>query len=338
MALKAIATRAVKNLDRYRRPTIRLLIGTMAMVSATSAVGQNYPERPVRLILASAPGGGTDTMGRILASALSEQLGQQFVPENRPGAGGQIATTLATKSTPDGYTLLFAAGQSLVIHPHTYANLPYNVQRDLAPISVMGTSDYILAVHPSLPVRSVKDLITLARAKPGALSFGSSGNSSIPHLAGELFKQVADVDMLHVPFKGGGPAVIAILSGEVSLMFGSGPTVMRHANVGKLRLVATASEQRTKLLPQLPTIGETIPGVVVSAWYSVHAPAGTPRPIVDRVNAAVTKAVAQPKVAQIMAREGITPTAKTPDEVVAFLKSETAKWGKVVKAAGLKAK
>ena len=323
------------NVTRNSRLVVYCIAATIGWLS--SAAAQSYPERPVRLILASAPGGGTDTMGRILATALSEQLGQQFVPDNRPGAGGQIATTLVTKAPPDGYTLLFAAGQSLVIHPHTYANLPYNVQRDLAPISVMGTSDYILAVHPSLPVRSVRDLIALARAKPGALSFGSSGQSSIPHLAGELFKQVAKVDMLHVPFKGGGPAVIAILSGEVSLIFGSGPTVIRHANAGKLRLVATASEKRTESLPHLPAIAETLPGVVVSAWYSVHAPAGTPRDIVNRVNAAVTKAVAQPRVAEIMAKEGITPVTKTPDEVVAFLRSETAKWGKVVKAAGLKA-
>jgi tripartite-type tricarboxylate transporter receptor subunit TctC len=300
------------------------------------AAAQAYPERPIRLILASAPGGGTDTMGRIMANALAEQLGQQLVPENRPGAGGQIATASVTKAHPDGYTLLFAAGQSLVIHPNTYANLPYNVARDLAPISLTGASDYILAVHPSLPVRSVKDLVALARARPGALSFGSSGRSSIPHLAGELFKQVAGVDMLHVPFKGGGPAVIAILSGEVSLMFGSGPTVIRHGNTGKLRLVATASDKRTKSLPHLPAIGETLKGIEVSAWYSIHAPAGTPRDIVSRLHAAIVRAVASPRVLQVMAAEGIEPVTRTPEELVAFLKAETAKWGKVVRAAGLK--
>jgi tripartite-type tricarboxylate transporter receptor subunit TctC len=319
-----------------RRMSVGWLTVVAGLFVAAPAAGQSYPERPVRMILASAPGGGTDTMGRILGIALSEQIGQQFVTENRPGAGGQIATTLVTKSPPDGYTLLFAAGQSLVIHPHTYANLPYNVRRDLAPISVMGASDYILAVHPSLPVRSVKDLVALARAKPGALSFGSSGQSSIPHLAGELFKQVANVDMLHVPFRGGGPAVIAILSGEVSLIFGSGPTVIRHGNTGKLRLIATASEKRTKSLPHLPAIAETLKGIEVSAWYSVHAPAGTPREIVNRLNAAVAKAVAEPKVLKVMAVEGIEPVNKRPEEVVAFLEAETEKWGRVVKAAGLK--
>jgi tripartite-type tricarboxylate transporter receptor subunit TctC len=323
-------------MHRKKRSILCATAVAAGVLFAATTAAQGYPERPVRMILASAPGGGTDTMGRILGSALSEQLGQQFVTENRAGAGGQIATAMVTKSPPDGYTLLFAAGQSLVIHPHTYANLPYNVRRDLSPISVMGASDYILAVHPSLPVRSVKDLIVLARAQPGALSFGSSGQSSIPHLAGELFKQVARVDMLHVPFRGGGPAVIAILSGEVSLMFGSGPTVIRHGNTGKLRLVATASEKRTKALPHLPAIAETVKGVEVSAWYSVHAPAGTPREIVNRLNAAVSKAVTDPKVQRVMAVEGIEPVHRSPEEVVAFLQAETEKWGRVVRAAGLK--
>lgn len=276
-------------------------------------------------------------MGRILAAGLSELIGQQVVPENRSGAGGQIATATVAKSTADGYTLLFAAGQSLVIHPHTYAKLPYSVFRDLAPVSIMGTSDYMLAVHPSMPVRTVKDLISLARQRSGAISFGSSGHSSIPHLAGELFKQVAMVDMLHIPFKGGGPAVIAILSGEISLIFGSGPTVIRHGNSGKLRLVAVAAQQRLASTPNLPAIAETVKGVKVSAWYALIAPAGAPRDIVTQLNAAVTKAVTQPKVQQAMAAEGIVPLNKRPDEVVAFLKEETAKWGKAVRAAGISA-
>jgi tripartite-type tricarboxylate transporter receptor subunit TctC len=312
------------------------LLAAAGLMIAASAAGQSYPERPVRLIMASAVGGGTDTMGRIMAAALSEQLGQQLVPENRPGAGGQIATASVAKSPPDGYTLLFAAGQSLVIHPHTYASLPYNVARDLSPITLTGASDYILAVHPSLPVRSPKDLVALARAKPGALAFGSSGNSSIPHLAGELFKQVARVDMLHVPFKGGGPAVIAILSGEISLIFGSGPTVVRHGTSGRLRLVATCSDKRTKMLPNIPAMGETLKGIEVSAWYSIQAPAGTPREVITKVHGAVVKAVADPKVIKVMAAEGVEPLSKTPEELAAFLRAETEKWGKVVRAAGLK--
>jgi len=319
-----------------RRSVLHWLTGAAGLLLAAVAAGQTYPERPVRLIMASAVGGGTDTMGRIMAAALSEQLGQQFVPENRPGAGGQIATASVTKSPPDGYTLLFAAGQSLVIHPHTYASLPYNVARDLAPITLVGASDYILAVHPSLPVRSPKDLVALARAKPGALAFGSSGNSSIPHLAGELFKQVAKVDMLHVPFKGGGPAVIAILSGEISLIFGSGPTVVRHGTSGKLRLVATCSDKRTRMLPNVPAMGETLKGIEVSSWYSIQAPAGTPREVITRIHAAAIKAVAEPKVVKVMAAEGVEPLTMTPEELAAFLRAETAKWGKVVRAAGLR--
>ncbi len=312
------------------------LAGAAGLLLAAAAAAQTYPERPVRLILASAVGGGTDTMGRIMAAALTEQLGQQFVPENRPGAGGQIATASVAKSPPDGYILLFAAGQSLVIHPHTYASLPYNVARDLSPITLTGASDYILAVHPSLPVRTPRNLVALARAKPGALAFGSSGNSSIPHLAGELFKQVAKVDMLHVPFKGGGPAVIAILSGEISLIFGSGPTVVRHGTTGKLRLVATCSDKRTKMLPDIPAMGETLKGIDVSAWYSIQAPAGTPREVITKIHGAVVKAVAEPRVVKVMAAEGVEPLSKTPEELAAFLKAETEKWGKVVRAAGLK--
>jgi tripartite-type tricarboxylate transporter receptor subunit TctC len=318
------------------RRAMQWLLAAAGMLLAASSAAQAYPERPVRLILASAVGGGTDTMGRIMAAALSEQLGQQFVPENRPGAGGQIATATVAQSPPDGYILLFAAGQSLVIHPHTYASLPYNVARDLSPITLTGASDYILAVHPSLPVRSPKDLVALARAKPGALAFGSSGNSSIPHLAGELFKQVTKVDMLHVPFKGGGPAVIAILSGEISLIFGSGPTVVRHGTSGRLRLVATCSDRRTKMLPNIPAMGETLKGIEVSAWYSIQAPAGTPREVITKVHGAVVKAIAEPKVVKIMAAEGVEPLSKTPEELAAFLRAETEKWGKVVRAAGLK--
>ena len=213
------------------------------------------------------PQGGTDTIARIAAAQLSESLGQQVIVDNRPGANGQIAVAVLAKSPPDGYTLLMSGAASLVIHPHTYSKLPYDVARDLQPVSLMAASDYILAVHPSLPVKTVKDLIALAKAKPGQIAFASSGQSGIPHLAGELFKLRANVDMLHVPYKGGGPAALAILSGEVSLMFGTGPTVVPHAKAGRLRLIATASEQRSKSLPQLPTVGETLPGVLVSAWY-----------------------------------------------------------------------
>lgn len=315
--------------------------GVLGFAMATSvddvfANAEAFPVKPIRLIIASAPQGGTDTTGRIVAAALTESLGQQVVPENRAGAGGQIGTGFVAKAPPDGYTLLISAGQSLVVHPNTYSKLPYDVARDFAPISLAGASDYALAVHPSLPVRAVKDLVALARAKPGQILFSSSGNSSIPHLGGELFKLIAKVDMLHVPYKGGGPAAIAILSGEVSLMLGSLPTVIPHAKTGKLRLIATASEKRSKALPDLPTVNETLPGIVVTAWYAMLAPAGTTKEIVDKLNAEIVKAVRSPKVSQILVNSGSEPVTTTPEELRVFLTVETAKWGKVVKAAGIK--
>ena len=294
---------------------------------------QTYPSKPIRLIVSSGPQGGTDTTARITAAVLSESLGQQVIVENRPGANGQIAVAVAAKSPPDGYTLLMSGAASLVIHPHTYAKLPYDVARDLTPVTLVSSSDYVLAVHPSLPVRTVRDLIVLAKAKPGQLAFSSSGQSGIPHLAGELFKLRANVDMLHVPYKGGGPAALAILSGEVSLMFGTRPTVVPYNKAGKLLLIATASEKRSKSLPELPTVGETLPGIVVSAWYGMQVPAGTPKEIVSRLHADIVKAVATEKVSRGIIASGLEPVTNTPEQFAAYIREQTVTWGRVVRAA-----
>ena len=294
---------------------------------------QTYPSKPIRLIVSSGPQGGTDTTARITAAVLSESLGQQVIVENRPGANGQIAVAVAAKSPPDGYTLLMSGAASLVIHLHTYAKLPYDVARDLTPVTLVSSSDYVLAVHPSLPVRTVRDLIVLAKAKPGQLAFSSSGQSGIPHLAGELFKLRANVDMLHVPYKGGGPAALAILSGEVSLMFGTGPTVVPYSKAGKLLLIATASEKRSKSLPELPTVGETLPGIVVSAWYGMQVPAGTPKEIVSRLHADIVKAVATEKVSRGIIASGLEPVTNTPEQFAAYIREQTVTWGRVVRAA-----
>ena len=294
---------------------------------------QTYPSKPIRLIVSSGPQGGTDTTARITAAVLSESLGQQVIVENRPGANGQIAVAVAAKSPPDGYTLLMSGAASLVIHPHTYAKLPYDVARDLTPVTLVSSSDYVLAVHPSLPVRTVRDLIVLAKAKPGQLAFSSSGQSGIPHLAGELFKLRANVDMLHVPYKGGGPAALAILSGEVSLMFGTGPTVVPYSKAGKLLLIATASEKRSKSLPELPTVGETLPGIVVSAWYGMQVPAGTPKEIVSRLHADIVKAVATEKVSRGIIASGLEPVTNTPEQFAAYIREQAVTWGRVVRAA-----
>ena len=306
-------------------------IALSLITSATLA--QAYPNKPLRLIVSSAPQGGTDTIARITAAALTESLGQQVIVENRPGANVQIAVTLVAKSPPDGYTLLMSGAASMVIHPHTYSKLPYDVARDFIPVTLVASSDYILAVHPSLPVRTVKDLIALAKAKPREIAFSSSGQSSIPHLAGELFKLRANVDMLHVPYKGGGPAAVAILGGEVSLMFGTGPTVVPYGRTGKLRLIATASEKRSKSLPELPTVGETLPGIVVSAWYGMQVPAGTPKDIVSRLHADIVKAVATEKVARAIVASGLEPVTNSPEQFAAYIREQTVTWGKVARAA-----
>jgi tripartite-type tricarboxylate transporter receptor subunit TctC len=305
-------------------------------LAATSAAGQAYPNKPLRLIVSSAPGGGTDAIARIAAATLSESLGQQVVVENRPGANGQIAVTMVAQSAPDGCTLLMSGAASMVIHPQTYAKRPYDVARDFAPVSLMASSDYILAVHPSLPVRSVKDLVALAKARPGQIAFSSSGLSSLPHLAGELFKQRAQVDMLHVPYKGGGPAAVAILGGEVSLMFGTGPTVVPYGKQGKLRLVATASEKRSKSLPELPTVGETLPGIVVTAWYGMQIPAASTKEVIGRLHGDIIKAVGKERVARSIVASGLEPVySASPEEFAAYIRSQTETWGKVVKASGL---
>ena len=313
------------------------VLGVAALAaSAGSALAQSYPSKPLRLLVSSAPQGGTDTIARITAATLTSSLGQQVVVENRPGANGQIALALLAKSPPDGYTLLMSGAASMVIHPHTYAKLPYDVARDFAPVSLVASSDYILSVHPSLPVKTVKDLVALARARPGQIAFSSSGLSSLPHLAGELFKQRAKVDMLHVPYKAGGPAALAILGGEVSLMFGTGPTVVPYATNGKLRLIATASEQRSKSLPELPTVGETLPNIIVTAWYGMHVPAGTPKEIIARLNGDIVKAVATEKVARSIVASGLEPVTNSPEEFAAYIRRETAVWGKVVRDSAIR--
>jgi len=313
------------------------VLGVAALAaSAGSALAQSYPSKPLRLLVSSAPQGGTDTIARITAATLTSSLGQQVVVENRPGANGQIALALLAKSPPDGYTLLMSGAASMVIHPHTYAKLPYDVAKDFAPVSLVASSDYILSVHPSLPVKTVKDLVALARARPGQIAFSSSGLSSLPHLAGELFKQRAKVDMLHVPYKAGGPAALAILGGEVSLMFGTGPTVVPYATNGKLRLIATASEQRSKSLPELPTVGETLPNIIVTAWYGMHVPAGTPKEIIARLNGDIVKAVATEKVARSIVASGLEPVTNSPEAFAAYIRSETAVWGKVVRDSGIR--
>lgn len=297
---------------------------------------QGYPTKSIRLIAPYPPGGGVDATARIVAHALSEQLGQQVVVENRAGATGRIGTEIVAKSSADGYTLLLGSGAPNAVVPSVTPNLPYDAMRDFAPISLVATTDYDLLVHPSLPVRSVKQLIALAKAKPGEITYGSSGILSNTHLAGELLKQLAHVNLIHVAYKGTGPAMVSVLTGETAITFGGGPGAAPHIKAKRLRALATTGTRRRT--PDLPTISETLPGYAINQWYAVLAPAGTPPSILDRLHKEIVRAMGNPKVVQQLTNVGATPATDKPDELRAFIKSEMDKWGKVIRAAGIEVK
>lgn len=316
--------------------SIARLAALAAVFLVSAAVhAQVYPNKAIRLISPYPPGGGTDAAARIIAQALGDQLGQQMVVDTRGGASGLIGTELAAKSPADGYTLVLGNVAPLAILPAASAKLPYEPLRDFQPISLLATSDYLLTVHPSLPAKTLKELIALARAHPGTLSYASSGNLGGPHLAGELLNLLAKVKVTHIPYKGNGPAAIGIMTGEASMMFGSGPSVVPHVKTGKLRMIATTGPKRT--IPELPAMTELLPGYDVTQWYGLLAPAGTPRDIIERLHKEIVRALAQPKVAQLYANLGTQPGSTTPAEFAAFIKSEGEKYLKVVRTANIKA-
>ena len=314
-----------------------IAIATMAASAALplmpgAASAQPYPAKPIRLIVPFTPSGGTDASARILAQALTDDAGWRFVVENRPGASGRIGTELAAKAPADGYTLLVGSVAPNAIIPSAVSNLPYDAVRDFAPISLLVTSDFILAVHPSLPARSVKDMVALARSKPGEINFSSVGNISGSHMTGELLKQLAKINIVHVAYKGPGAAVIAVLSGEVSFYFGSGPTLTPHANAGRLRLLASTGSKRSQFNPGLPTVSETVPGHESTQWFGILAPFGTSKEIISKLHGAIAAAARTPKVVEQFAAVGSESIGSSPAEFAAFIKAEMNKWGKVVKS------
>jgi tripartite-type tricarboxylate transporter receptor subunit TctC len=317
------------------RIAVLLLSAACACVITSQVAAQAYPSKAIRLILPYPPGGGTDATARIITQALGEQMGQQVVVDTRPGASGRIGTEIASKSPPDGYTLVLGNVAPLAILPAAIAKLPYDPIKGFQPISLIATSDYVLTVHPSLPARSVKELLALARAKSGELTYASSGNLGAPHLAGELINLLAKVKLLHVPYKGNGPAAIAVLTGESTMMFGSGPSVVPHINAGKMRALATTGTKRS--MRDLPAMMELLPGYDVTQWYGILAPAGVPRDIVERLHREIARAIANPKVAQLFVSLGTQPVSNTPEEFASFIKAETDKWGKVIRSANIKA-
>ncbi len=317
----------------------RCSLAIVVSLLAVPAAAQTWPAKPIRWISPFAPGGGADFTSRALAQKLGPAVGQQVLIDNRGGAGGMVGVDLAAKSAPDGYTLVLGTIGPIAINPSLYARMPYNPTRDLAPISQAAVAINVLVVHPSLPVRSVKELIALAKARPGELNYGSSGPGAADHLAGELFNTLAAVKMVHVPYKGGAPAMLDLVSGNVQLIFSTVSTARGMIDAGRVRPVAIAGSRRFELMPQLPTVAEAgLSGFATDNWYGVFAPARTPAPIVERLHAEVTKALAAADLKQQLLELGIVATASaSPAAFAGYIALETAKWAKVIRAAGIKA-
>ncbi len=318
------------------------MIKRMALLLAAgcitgSAVAQNYPSRAIRMIVALGPGGGTDVTGRIVSQKLSEQMGVPVVVENRPGAGTVIGTEVAAKAAPDGYTLVTASPE-LSINPSLQAKLPYDTLRDFAAISQLTTGQYFLSTHPSVPVRTVKDLIALAKAKSGRVTYGSSGNGSANHLGGVLFQNMTGTRLVHVPYKSAAQAATALMSGEIDLMISSTTAAINPIKSGRLRAIAVTGPKRLSLTPEVPTVSESgVPGFEVTGWYMMLAPAGVPRDIIARLNSEIVKAVHSPAVKDRFAALGTEPVGSSAEACGEFLRAEIAKWTKVVRASGAKA-
>lgn len=304
---------------------------------SVSAIAQGYPTKNIRIVVAATPGGGVDTISRTAAQHFSERWGQPVVVDNRPGAGGALAGDIVAQSTPDGYTLKTISISHAVL-PSTHKNLSYSPERDLTPVSIMVNSPNVLVVHPSLPVTSVKELIALAKARPGQIQFSSSGNAGPPHMAMENLKLLAKIDLMHIPYKGTGPGMADLLAGRVSLTFASIISVRPHVESGKLRLLAIASSKRSPVLPAVPTVAEAgVPGYSVDVWYGMFAPSATPRAVLSQLNGELIKMMQVPAVRERLTALGLEPMADTLDKTNAYVKAEIAKWAKVVKAANITA-
>ena len=303
--------------------------------SDSAGAAAEYPNRVVRIVVPFPPGGGADVVARTVGQKLSDAWGQSVVVDNRAGANGIIGTDLVAKSKPDGYTVLFAI-VAHTINPLLYPKLPYDSSRDFAPVTVLAEYPFTLVIHPSVPARSVKELIALAKARPGQLTYASSGIGSGPHLGVELFKSMAGIDMVHVPYKGFGAATTDLISGQVQLYFGSLIGSLPLIKAGKIRILAITSANRSPLLPDLPTIAEALPGFHVTGWFSLLLPAATPRAIVARLHAETVKLLQLPDVKSRLTTESFTPVGNTPEQFAGFLAAETSKWAKVIKAAGVR--
>jgi len=300
-----------------------------------AAIAQKYPAKPVRIVVGFAPGGATDISARAIAQKLTDKLGGSFIVDNRPGAAGNIAADIVAKSAPEGYTILMA--NATIAIPSLYAKLPFDVTRDLAPLSLIALGPSVLAVHPSLPVKDVKGLIALAKAKPNALSFGSGGVGNSTHLAMELFAHMAGVKMVHVPYKGGSPSVVGLVIGEVQVLFTSIPSALTQINAGKMRALGVSISKRSRALPDVPAIAEAgLPDYYAASWYGLLLPAGVPKDIVNVLAKEIETIMREPDIQEKMLKQGFEPVGNSAEEFTKFIREEMPRWAKIVKLAGIK--
>jgi tripartite-type tricarboxylate transporter receptor subunit TctC len=305
---------------------------------ALTACAQDYPAKPIRILVPNAPGGSTDILARITGERLGAKWGQQVVVDNRPGAGGNIAAELAAHATPDGYTLFLGSMSTQSVNPGLYAKLPFDAARDFAPVSLVANSANLLLVHPSIPANTVKELIALARARPGQLNYSSSGNGSFNHMSAELFKIKAHVDMTHIPYNGGAPALIALVRGEAQLVFITTAPALPFVRSGRLKALAVCAAKRHPLFPALPTASESgLPGFEVGTWYGILAPAATRSDIVMRLNTAIAEIVKAPATYRRLLDSGVEPASNTPDQFAQLIQRDTEKWAGLIKTTGARA-
>jgi tripartite-type tricarboxylate transporter receptor subunit TctC len=313
------------------------LAATLAILTSHAAADA-YPAKPIRFVVAFPPGGGTDIIARSIAQKLAERVAQQVVVDNRPGAGGNIGTDIVAKSAPDGYTLLMGSAGPLAINASLFAKMPFDPVRDLAPVTLAASTPNVLVVHPSLKAATVKELIALAKTKPGEINFASSGHGTPAHLAGELFNSMAGVKLVHVPYKGAAPALADLLGGQVQLMFSTMPPALPHVRDGKLRALAVTSLKRSPAAPELPTVDEiALPGFEANTWHGVVLPAGASAAIIARLNREIVAILHLPDVVERLSSQGAEAVGSTPEEFAAYIKSETVKWARVVRESGAKA-
>lgn len=300
-----------------------------------SLLAQDYPQKTIRLIVPYPPGGTADMLARTLGQEMAERLGQQIIIDNRPGAGGNIGADLAAKAAPDGYTILMGTVATHAINPNLYSQMPYDAAKDFAPIVLVATLPNLLVVNPSLPARNVKELIALAKAKPGELAFASAGNGTSQHLSGELFKKMTGVDMIHIPYKGSAPAVTDLVGGQVHLMFDNIPSSLPQVRAGKLRALAVTGPRRSPVLPDLPTLSEAgLPGFSITSWFALFAPAGTPAKILIRLNKEAGKAIASKELRQQWMAQGIESAGGSAEQLAAFRRIEAPRWEKIIADSG----